>query len=118
MVLTFNIVLLVRLCDLAHPQKAIYICFVYGAVQVLLIAILLYIRSCTIKNKEGGSVTVVVPPTPFTHEEPRRENVTIEEHDTREVDKLIMQFVTDAVIHTSTCYMQRNSKWRNLGYRA
>ena len=118
MVLTFNIVLLVRFCELNHPQKAIYICFVYGAVQVLLIAVILYIRSCASKNKEGGSVTVVVPPTPFTNEEPKRENVSVQEHDTREVEVLIRQFVTDAVILTSMCYMQRNSKWRNLGYRA
>ena len=91
--------MLIKCFDLANPKNAFPIRAVYGAIQFLNLVALLYIHSCILRNKERGSVTVVVPPTPFTTEEElKSEIISVQEHDERELNGVFLQIVVIAII--------------------
>ena len=85
--------------DLANHINAFPIHVGYGVLQVLVLVAFAYIRSCILKNKENGSVTVVFHPL-STDEEPKRKNdiISIQEYDKRELNELLLDYIIDVAI--------------------
>lgn len=87
MILMFGMSQVIKRFDLANQQNALIIRIVYAIVQLLNLAVLGYIRHLIVKNKFKGTVTVTIPPKPFSEEEPKTETISIEEYDNRELLK-------------------------------
>ena len=98
MAMVLGLAQVVKYFDLANAKNAFPIRVTYGVVQILIFLVLAYIRSCILKNKEKGTVTVTSPPKPFSDEEPKSERISIAEYDMRELNKVLQQTFMSAAI--------------------